>query len=146
MLAPPAGVQAILPAAVNDRGQVLAQTFFSPGQVYLWQDGRWIFVADGEAAGLNERGQVLVQTGTAAASFVLWQNGHSTAISAPDVTGVPALTGGYLNQAGQVAFSSRDSGSPNPIEAWLWTAGRYTRAAGPGARGQRADRGAERPR
>ena len=53
MLAPPAGVEAILPTAINDRGEVLAQTFFSPGfspgQVYLWQDGRWIYVADGEA-------------------------------------------------------------------------------------------------
>lgn len=127
MLPPPAGVDAIQPAGINDRGDVLAQTFFAPDQVYLWHHGQWTFVADGEAAGLNNRGQVLVQVGTAAASFVRWQDGHSTAISAPDVTGVPSLTGGYLNQAGQVAFSSRDSDSPNPIEGWLWTAGRYTR-------------------
>jgi uncharacterized membrane protein len=126
-LAPPAGVEAILPTAINDRGDILAQTFFGPDQVYLWRDGRWTFIADGDAAGLNERGQVLVQVGTAAASFLLWQDGRSTAISAPDVTGVPSLTGGYLNQAGQVAFSSRDSDVGNPIEAWLWTAGRYTR-------------------
>jgi uncharacterized membrane protein len=127
VLAPPTGVEAILPTAINDRGDILAQTFFEPSQVYLWRGGRWTFIADGTAAGLNGRGQVLVQVGTAAASFLLWQNGHSTAIKAPDVTGVPSLTGGYLNQAGQVAFSSRDSDAPNPIEGWLWTAGRYTR-------------------
>ena len=126
-LPPPAGVDAIQPVGINDRGDILAQTFFSPDQVYLWRDGRWTFVADGEAAGLNQRGQVLVQAGTAAASFVLWQDGHATAISAPDVTGVPSLTGGWLNQAGQVAFSARDADSPGPIEGWLWTAGRYTR-------------------
>ena len=126
-LAPPAGVAAITPTAINDRGDILVQTAFAPDQVYLRRDGRWTFVADGEAAGLNQRGQVLVQVGTARASFELWQDGHSTAISAPDVTGVPSLTGGYLNQAGQVAFSSRDSASANPIEGWLWTAGRYTR-------------------
>jgi uncharacterized membrane protein len=127
VLAPPAGVEAILPTAINDHGDILAQTFFGPGQTYLWRDGRWIFIADGDAAGLNERGQALVQVGTAAASFVLWQDGRSTAINAPGVTGVPSLTGGHLNQAGQVAFSSRDSEVSNPIEAWLWTAGRYTR-------------------
>ena len=126
VLTPPAGVDAILPTAINDRGDILAQTFFEPDQVYLWRDGRWIFIADGEAAGLNQRGQLLVQVGTAATSFELWQDGHSTAISAPDVTGVPSLTGGYLNQAGQVAFSSRDPDSPNPIEAWRWSGGRYT--------------------
>jgi uncharacterized membrane protein len=126
-LAPPAGVEAILPTAINDRGDILVQTFFEPDQVFLWRDGRWIFIANGDAAGLNDRGQVLVQVGTAVASFLRWQDGHSTAINAPDVTGVPSLTGGYLNQAGQVAFSSRDSDVGNPIEGWLWTAGRYTR-------------------
>jgi uncharacterized membrane protein len=127
VLAPPAGVEAILPMAINDRGDILTQTSFGPDQVYLWRDGRWIFIADGDAAGLNERGQVLVQVGAAAASFLLWQDGRSTAITAPDVTGVPSLTGGYLNQIGQVAFSSRDSDAPNPIEAWLWSGGHYTR-------------------
>ena len=116
-----------LPTAINDRGDILAQTLFGPDQTYLWGGGHWTFIADGDPAGLNERGQVLVQVGTAAVSFLLWQDGRSTAINAPDVTGVPSLTGGHLNQAGQVAFSSRDSDVGNPIEAWLWSAGRYTR-------------------
>ncbi len=137
-LIPPAGSSAIQPLDINDRGDILAQTLGDPTQVYLRRDGRWTFVADGSAAGMNERGQILVEVGTAAASFELWQDGHSTAISAPDVTGRPSLTGGYLNQAGQVAFSSRDAETGNPIEAWLWTAGRYTRlpALVPGANAQ----------
>jgi uncharacterized membrane protein len=137
-LVPPAGSSAIVPLDINDRGDILAQTLGDPSQVYLWRGGRWTFIGDGSAAGMNERGQILVEVGTAAASFELWQDGHSTAINAPDVTGTPSLTGGYLNQAGQVAFSSRDAGTGNPIEAWLWTAGRYTRlpALVPGANAQ----------
>jgi uncharacterized membrane protein len=126
-LAPPAGVDAITPVAVNDRGDILAQVYAGADQVYLRRDGRWILVGDGDAAGLNQRGQVLVQVGTAAVSFELWQDGRATAISAPGLTGVPALTGGWLNQAGQVAFSARAAGSPDPIQTWLWSNGHYLR-------------------
>jgi uncharacterized membrane protein len=130
VLPPPPGVDAIQPAGINDRGDILVQSFFPPYRTYLRRGGQWIFIADGEAAGLNERGQALVQVDGADGSpesLILWDNGHSTAIKAPGVRGQISLTRGFLNQVGQVAFSARAAGAEVPIEGWLWTAGRYSR-------------------
>src|ERR1700755_1353133 len=52
-LTPPAGAEATLPTAINDRGDILAQTLFGPDQTYLWRGGHWTFIADGDPAGLN---------------------------------------------------------------------------------------------
>src|ERR1700761_452861 len=55
-LAPPAGVAAITPTAINDRGDILVQTAFAPDQVYLRRDGRGNFGAAGEGGGVGPRG------------------------------------------------------------------------------------------
>lgn len=130
VLQPPPGVDGIQPVAINDRGDILVQSSFSPYQTYLRRGGKWIFIADGEAVGLNEREQVLVQVDSgdgSPESLLLWENGHITAIKAPDVSSQASLTGGYLSQVGQVAFSARAAGTGDPIEGWLWTAGHYSR-------------------
>jgi uncharacterized membrane protein len=130
LILPPAGVDAIQPNGLNDRGDILATTFFPPYKTYLRRGGTWKFIADGSGSGLNERGQVLVTVDNAdgyQGSLLLWTDGKLQKITAPGVSGDTFLSGARLNEAGQVAFSQRSWPANESIGAFLWTSGSYRR-------------------
>ncbi|MGZ8783276.1 MAG: DUF3466 family protein [Gaiellaceae bacterium] len=116
----------IRPIAINDRGQVIANTGADgdEGRAVLWQDGKRIFLPTlggkgSEAVAINGRGQIVgaSATPTNARHAVLWANGRITDLG---TLGGKNSRASAINDRGQiVGVSTTKDGTGHAV---LWTA------------------------
>jgi probable HAF family extracellular repeat protein len=114
--------------AINDRGQVVGYSTDGAGanRAVLWEHGRVIDLAPGQARAINNHGQVLIQGG---ASMWLWDRGVLIDLQA----GAPGLglLATQLNERGDVILS----GFGPTVTGWMWRDGRLTQLDAPASGG-----------
>ena len=109
------------PIALNDRGQVIANTV-DDGRAVLWQGGKRIDLGSlgggsTVAAAINERGQVVgtSQTKSGASHAFLWQNGKMVDLGTLDGRSSGAVA---VNERGWIVGSSTTRSGERAV---LWT-------------------------